>query len=313
MTGELSLDEARDLAGAAVGVRFASPATRRKLTTLTGWLFRYLAASGAERWADVTPEMTEGWCSAAARRRGRWGAPAPSTVRNRQWALTVVCDALDAAGVDVDPALRPGREPRPGTARRSRPLTAAELDLVRAYADRGLAGSRRSAMVALAEAGASPAEIASVRVGDVDLEAGTVRLNPDRPRVNALTGWGAEAIGRVLVVNSIDPAAHTRLCVTDRIGPRQGAQSAATRLCDVIRDAGLAEAQGVTGGSIRLTTAAEILARAGIEAAARFLGAKSLDAAAAALGHDWNQHHIDGNDDSDGANRKDGGGGGSGG
>ena len=294
MTGELSLDEAKDLAGAAVGVRFASPATRRKLSTLTGWLFRYLAASGAERWADVTPEMAEGWCSAAAKRRGRWTTPAPSTVRNRQWALTVVCDALEAAGVEIDPALRPGREPRSGTARRSRPLTPAERKLVRAFADRGLVGSRRSAMVALAEAGASPAEIALARVRDVDLAAGTVRLNPDRPRVNPLTGWGAEAIRRVLAVNGIDPADGTRLCVTDTVGPRQGAQSVATRLCDVIRDAGLAETEAVTGGSIRLTTAAEVLARDGIEAAARFLGARSLDAAAAALGHDWNPHRIGG-------------------
>ena len=196
MTGHLSLDEARDLAGAAAGVRFANSATRRKLSTLTGWLFRYLAASGAQRWADVTAEMTEGWCSAAARRRGRWTAPAPSTVRNRQWALTVVCDALEAAGVEIGSALRPGRKPRPPAPRRSRLLTPAERNLVRAYADRGTVGSRRSAMVALAEAGASPAEIASVRVRDVDLEAGTVRLNPDRPRVNPLTGWGAEAIRR---------------------------------------------------------------------------------------------------------------------
>ena len=304
MTGHLSLDEARDLAGAAAGVRFANPGTRRKLTTLTGWLFRYLAAAGAERWADVTAEMTEGWCSAAARRRGRWTAPAPSTVRNRQWALTIVCDALEAAGAEVDAALRPGREARPPAPRRSRPLTSAERNLVRAYADRGIIGSRRSAMVALAEAGASPAEIAAARACDIDLEAGTVRLNPGRARVNPLTGWGAEAIRRVLVVNGIDPAEDTRLCVTDRVGLRQGAQSVATRLCDVIRDAGLAEAEGVTAGSIRLTTAAEVLARSGIEAAARFLGARSLDAAAAALGHDW-----DHNDDA-GCN---GGGGGCGG
>lgn len=295
MTGDLSLDEARDLAGAAAGVRFANPATRRKLTTLTGWLFRYLAASGAQRWADVTAEMTRGWCSAAARRRHRWAAPAPSTVRNRQWALTVVCDALDAAGAEVDAALRPGREARPPARRRSRPLTPAERKLVRAYADRGLVGSRRSAMVALAEAGASPAEIASARASDVDLEAGTVRLNPERPRVNPLTGWGAEAIGRVLVVNGIDPAEDTRLCVTGTAGADRAAQSVATRLCDVIRDAGLAEADAVTAGSIRLTAAAEVLARAGIEAAARFLGARSLDAAAAALGHDWG--HTDHNDD----------------
>ena len=295
VTGDLSLDEARDLAGAAAGVRFANPATRRKLSTLTGWLFRYLAASGAQRWADVTAEMTRGWCAAAAKRQGRWTAPAPSTVRNRQWALTVVCDALESAGAEVDAALRPGREARPPAPRRSRPLTPAERKLVRAYADRGLVGSRRSAMVALAEAGASPAEIASARASDVDLEAGTVRLNPERPRVNPLTGWGAEAIGRVLVVNGIDPAEDTRLCVTGTAGADRAAQSVATRLCDVIRDAGLAEADAVTAGSIRLTAAAEVLARAGIEAAARFLGARSLDAAAAALGHDWG--HTDHNDD----------------
>ena len=292
VTGRLGLDEARELAGAAAGVRFASPATRRKLATLAGWLFRYLAAAGAEDWPDVTPEMAEGWCRAAARHRGRWVSPAASTVRNRQWALTVVCDALEAAGAGVDPALRPGRAPRPATARRSRPLTPAERDLVRAYADRGLVGSRRSAMVALAEAGASPAEIAAAAAADVDLDAGTVRLgiDPDRARVNPLTGWGAEAIRRVLVVNGIDPADGARLCVTGSVGLQQGAQSASTRLCDAIRDAGLAGAEGVTAGSIRLTAAAGVLARGGIEAAARFLGASSLDAAAAALGHDWNHN-----------------------
>ena len=296
MTGDLSLDEARDLAGAAAGVRFANPATRRKLSTLTGWLFQYVAAAGAQRWADVTPEMIEGWCSAAAKHRGRWTAPAASTVRNRQWALTVVCDALESAGVEIDPALRPGREPRPTAHRRSRLLTPAERRLVRAFADRGLVGSRRSAMVALAEAGASPAEIALVRVRDVDLEAGTVRLNPARARVNPLTGWGSEAIRRVLTVNGIGPADGARLCVTGSVGADRAAQSVATRLCDVIRDAGLADAPGVTGGSIRLTTAAEILAVDGIEAAARFLGARSLDAAAAALGHRWD-HAGDNGDD----------------
>lgn len=295
VTGDLSLAEARELAGAAAAVRFPNPATRRKLATLTGWLFRYLDAAGAKDWSEVTPEMAEGWCRAAARHRGRWVSPAPSTVRNRQWALTVVCDALEAAGAGVDPALRPGREPRPPAPRRSRPLTAAERDLVRAFADRGLVGSRRSAMVALAEAGASAAEIASVRACDVDLEAGTVRLGAgrDRSRVNPLTGWGAEAVRRVLVVNRIDPADGARLCVTDAVGADRGAQSVATRLCDAIRDAGLAGAEGVTAGSIRLTAAAGVLARGGIEAAARFLGASSLDSAAAALGHDWN-HSDDG-------------------
>ena len=303
VTGRIGLAEARDLAGAAAAVRFPNPATRRKLATLTDWLFRYLAAAGAEDWADVTLGMAEGWCHAAARRRGRWTSPAASTVRNRQWALTVVCDALEAAGAEVDPALRPRREPRPATARRSRPLTAPEMDLVRAFADRGLVGSRRSAMVALAEAGASAAEIASVRACDVDLEAETVRLGAgrDRSRVNPLTGWGAEAVRRVLSVNDIAPA--DRLCVTNRISLQQGAQSVATRLCDAIRDAGLAGAEGVTAGSIRLTAAAGVLARDGIEAAARFLGASSLDAAAAALGHDWNHNEDDG----------EGGGGGSGG
>ena len=146
-------------------------------------------------------------------------------------------------------------------------------------------------MVALAEAGASAAEIAAARACDVDLAAGTVRLgvDPDRTRVNPLTEWGAEAIRRVLAVNGIDPADGARLCVTGTVGVDRGAQSAATRLCDVIRDAGLAGAEGVTAGSIRLTAAAEVLARDGIEAAARFLGSSSLDAAA--LGHYWNHYN----------------------
>ncbi len=158
--------------------------------------------------------------------------------------LTVVCDALEAAGAGVDPALRPGHEPRPPAPRRSRPLTASEVDLVRAFADRGLVGSRRSAMVALAEAGAAPAEIAAARACDVDLAAGTVRLGagPDRSRVNPLTGWGAEAVRRVLAVNDISPA--DRLCVTNRISLQQGAQSVATRLCDAIRTPGWPEPKG---------------------------------------------------------------------
>ncbi len=284
VTGDLSLGEARELAAAAAGVRFPNPATRRKLATLTGWLFRYLAGAGAADWSDVTPDMVEGWCGAAARRGRRWTTPAPSTVRNRQWAFTIVCDALEAAGVVVDPALRPGREPRPPAARRSRPLTPAELDRVRAFADRGLSGSRRSVMVALAEAGASASEIAAVVAEDIDLDAGTVRLGR---RVNPLTGWGAEAIGRFFAVHG-DPGPGSRMCVTDRVSGHRGAQSVAVQLREVVSDAGLGPVADVTAGSVRLTTAAEVLAQDGVEAAARFLGSDSLDSTAAALGHDWN-------------------------
>ncbi len=284
VTGDLGLRGAGELALAAQGVRFPNPATRAVLATLTGWLLRYLAASGAENWSDVTPEMVEGWCGAAVFWRGRWTTPAASTVRNRQWAATVVCDALEAAGVEVDPALRPGREPRPATARRSRPLTPAELDLVRAFADRGLGGSRRSVMVALAEAGGSAPEIAAVVGADVDLGAGTVRFGR---RINPLTGWGGAALGKFFAVNG-DPGPGDRLCADAGAPDARAAHSVRARMCEAIADAGLGPATGVTAASVRLTTAAGVLARDGIEAAARFLGS-SLDAAAAALGHDWNR------------------------
>ncbi len=43
-----------------------------------------------------------------------------------------------------------------------------------------------------------------------------------------------------------------------------------TQPCDVIRDAGMGAAEGVTAASIRLTAAAGVLAAAGIEAAAQW-------------------------------------------
>ena len=69
--------------------------------------------------------------------------------------------------------------------------------------------------------------------------------------------------------------------------PARAAHSVTVRLGQILRDAGISDRVGVTARSFRLTTARRIFDGESIEAAARFLGAVSLDTVADALGHDW--------------------------
>jgi hypothetical protein len=61
-------------------------------------------------------------------------------------------------------------------------------------------------------------------------------------------------------------------------------------LREVLVDAGIAGRPRVTARSIALAGARSMLDREGIIAAARLLGAYSLDAVAASLGLDWQAH-----------------------
>ena len=54
-----------------------------------------------------------------------------------------------------------------------------------------------------------------------------------------------------------------------------------------LRDAGLGRVPGVTAKSIRLGVAQQVLHSDGLEAAARFLGSRSLDGTAASLRYEW--------------------------
>ena len=268
----------------------ANSGTAAKLISETQRLFRYLSARGAHRWPDVTAALVLDWCWAAHRRgSGRHRRTAQSTARNRQWAAFAAFAAAAMLGAPIDPAALIGpRIARPADYVSTRPLTDEEDQLARTHGDAGLVASRRSAMLAVSYASATAAEAAAVRMGDIDLDAGTVELSGAAARLGPLDEWGVETLW-LFVRNNPPLAAVDLLCVTDSTSASRAAHAVTVRLGHVLRDASLSGRPGVTARSFRLTTARRILDSDGIEAAARFLGSPSLDSTADALGYRWGQ------------------------
>ena len=291
MTIDKALQTWLPLVTAEMRTRFAANSgTAAKLISETQRLFRYLSARGAHRWPDVTAALVLDWCWAAHRRgSGRHRRTAQSTARNRQWAAFAAFEAAAMLDAPIDPAALIGpRIARPADYVSARPLTDEEDQLARSHGDAGLVASRRSVMLAVSYASATAAEAAAVRMGDIDLDAGTVKLSGAAARVGPLDDWGIATVQRFVRNNPPIPP-NGLLCVTAATSPSRAAHAVTVRLGQILRDAGIAGRPGVTARSIRLTTADRILKAQDIEAATRFLGSRSLDTTAEALGYRWGQ------------------------
>ena len=226
------------------------------------------------------------WCWAARLdRTGRARTPALATARNRQWAATAVFEAAEQHGwVAYGRKLAGERIAHQRTKVPIRPLTDQEAELVRAYADRGMRFSRRAVMVALSFAGATAKELVEIRKEDVNPTLTGVRL-PNR--VGPLDAWGQSTM-RGFYANNPDLLSDNRICFSQRIHPSRRLKVINVRLGEALQAAGLNRRPGVTPRSIRLHTALKVFNTHGLEAAARFLAAASLDKTAQALGYDWN-------------------------
>ena len=287
MSGDMSLDAWEPLVIEALGERYSNRRTAQKAAKEAKALFRFLRARGAKSLSDVTPELVSEWLLAARHHRGSHRLPAPSTVKNRQWAARSAFEAAEFLGAPIDPQALIG-EPvaRPSEFVSARPLTGEEVQYLRANADADLLSSG-SLLVALALAGGSATEMAAVRLRDLNLDAGTVAFGGESARVNPLGEWSARVI-RLWLLNRPNPLNDDcLLCVGEGLRTEQAAHSVTVRVSRLLRDVGLAGRPGVTARSIRLTTAKEILEAEGIEAAALFLGSVSLDTTAASLRHNW--------------------------
>ncbi len=151
--------------------------------------------------------------------------PAPphqqATARNRQWAALVAFEEAAKLGAPVNPRQLIGeRIPRPTSAVAARPLDNDEDRCVRNHADAGLVATRRAVMLVLSYAGGTASEAAAVRMGDIDLDSGTVEFSgaAARPGVTArsfrlttarriLDSDGIEAAARFLGSPSLDSTA----------------------------------------------------------------------------------------------------------
>ena len=251
-------------------------------------MFEHLERRGVTAWFEVSGPITMAWVRSPV--QGADGSlcdPAFGTARYRQWIALTVFRIAARLGAAVDPDTAAG-EPirRPAAAAGPRTLTDEELSRVCDAAAARLATSKQPLLVALSLAGATAAEVAAVRAKDVNLAEGTVTFLGQSARVCALDDWSAHQLARYLAANS--PAPDERLCVRPDTPPDKAAYSVGVRMYQIMRRAGLSgRGSGVAARSIRLTAAQRVLECADIAEAARFLGSRSLDHTAAALGYDW--------------------------
>lgn len=289
VTGETRLAAWQPLVVEAVRLRYSNEQTCGLMVGNVVRLFKFLAAHGARGCGDVTAELVDKWCWAGRfDGRGRIHPVSQTTARHREWAAFVCFSELALVGCPIDPvALIGERIAASPPSVSARPLDAEEERLAKRRADTGMIGSRLSLQFALSLGGGSLREVASVRARDIDVDAATVTFRGGSPRTNSLDDWSAEMVLRWRRCLPEPPDPDELVCLSRRLAVADGARSVGTQLGNVLREAGIKHRPGVSAGSVRLTGARHVFEAHGIEAAARFLGAVSLDRTAVALGHRW--------------------------
>lgn len=234
---------------------------------------------------DVTADMATGF----VRCPNEGSLPSLSTMHFRRSILRLLFSVARAIGLSRgDPTLDLWLPPR--SALSQRPLTDDEVAVARAVSTE-LAGTRHAAAWALGEATARTSELGSVRIADVDLDAGRVWLgggSKTDPRWGRLTAWGVEQLDDWIRHLRLESPART-LLVSRGGGSLESRQaSACIALSQVLDRAGLARERDVRPGSVAIWAGVRAHQRgARIEEVARLLGARSLDQAARLIGWRW--------------------------
>ncbi|MER6503300.1 hypothetical protein ABT218_29075 [Streptomyces sp. NPDC001455] len=178
-----------------------------------------------------------------------------------------------------------------------RPLSEDEVVDLRHHASFVTRPSRHGAAAALALAGGHSGEIGHIRVKDIDTERRRVWMHGSTktdPRWCPLDDWGFNTLtARAAFVTARQvrpesgPAA--RLAVSDRHGSDAFLQArACVALSDLLKRIGLGDEEDVKPSSVTASAAVAEFERTGhIEDAARLLGLRSLDRAAAVIGYTW--------------------------
>jgi integrase/recombinase XerC len=218
---------------------------------------------------------------------GTGQVPSISTMHWRRTALRLLFKAARSqALIDGDPTLDLRLPPRSSLG--TRPLTDDEVTLCRSVAQWSLAGSRRAAVWALAEATCRSSELPNMSGDDVDLDSGRVWIAGGKTtaaREGQLTDWGL-----VQVRARIDEleASSLPLVYSGRSPAGAGQVSGASALVDVLTRAGLHQEPDVRPGSVAGWAGRRVLEETGrIDCAARALGVRSLDRAASIVAWDW--------------------------
>ncbi|MSO79231.1 MAG: integrase [Acidimicrobiia bacterium] len=173
----------------------------------------------------------------------------------------------------------------------ARPLSDEEVALCRTAALHSLTSTRLAAAWALGEATTRTAELPHLRVTDLDLERARVWIHGS-PRTEArwgrLSDWGGVQLERRVgdLGRDADPSA---LLIYSADGSAESRQASSCQaIGETLRRAGLGPERDVRPVSVAAWAGERVLADTGrIEAVARALGCRSLDAAARLIGFDW--------------------------
>jgi integrase len=265
---------------------FSVDSTERLTQLMTRFASFAEQGFGITEASSVTRRVVEGFVKARSASGSR---PAVATMHIRRSAVRLLYSEGRRLGeVHHDPTLDivlPAR-----SSLRTRPLTDDEIALCRSYSVRTLTETRQPAAWALAEATARSAELAQVRVCDVDLAASRVWIagsTKTEPRWGTLSGWGKVQIERRLRAM---PAAipSTPLVCGGAKRSVSATSSASIAIALTLRRAGLAKESDVRPGSVAAWAGAlELGAGKTIDQVACLLGIRSLDRAAEFIGFDW--------------------------
>ena len=276
------------LAGALREIARLSEQSERRLLVLMLRFLRYVEHGyGITALCEVTAEHVRAFVLAPSGGR-KASAPSVATSHLRRSAVRLLFRVLrQASVVEHDPTLDlllPAR-----SSLSARPLTDDEVALGRSFSSRTLGETRQPAAWALAEATARTSELPEIRVRDVDLDSGRVRIagsTKTDPRWGQLTEWGAETLARRIAMLGASPAAPL---VYEGSGSGESRQaSACTAISETLRRAGLAGEPDVRPVSVAAWAGARVFEQTGqIETVARALGMRSLDRAARLIAWDW--------------------------
>ncbi|MBR8642155.1 hypothetical protein KEF29_29600 [Streptomyces tuirus] len=271
--------------------------TYDKFSLLLGRMGRYAQLRGALTVDDITPDLAEDFITARGRsRHGHVSEAAVATMLLRRSVLRIAFRTLRELGLsDIDPT-RDIELPRRGPGD-VRPLTEDEVVSLRHQASFVTRPSRHGAAAALALAGGHSGEIGHIRVRDLDAEHSRVWMHGSTktdPRWCPLDAWSLSTLmARVEFVSARQLRSQSvplaRLAVSDRHASDAALQA---RVCVALRDLltriGLHDEADVKPSSVTAWAGLRIFENTGsIEDTARLLGLRSLDRAAAVIGHDW--------------------------
>jgi integrase/recombinase XerC len=260
--------------------------SERRLLEVISRFLRFLDTAGIGSLAEVSPAIVREFVLARSSETG--AEPSVATSHLRRSAVRLLFRVLrQAAVLDSDPTLDLVLPPRSSLP--ARPLTDEEIALGRSFSLASVSETRRPAAWALAEATARTSEIAAVCFSDVDLDSGRVWLRGGtkvEPRSAPLTAWGIQALERRLDVVETDPG--TPLVYEGAGSPESRQASACAAIAETLRRAGLGEEPDVRPVSVTAWAGRQVFEETGeIAVAARALGVRSLDRAAALIGWDW--------------------------